>query len=165
MRTKPRTPAALLKLRGNPTRRPIPLEPDGVGDLWDAPPWFDDETREAWRYAVDHAPLGLLTGTDRDVMIVWVVATVEHKRAADNVAKLGSVVQRSDGKVVINPYATMMQRQALIVLRACQELGFSPSARAHLGARAPEFPNDPVAPRGVAGDLAVYLAEKPDRLN
>ena len=163
-RTKPRTPAALVKLRGNSGHRALVEEPPGVGDIWQSPDWFDDEQREVWRYAVDHAPIGLLSGSDRDVMSVWVCAVVEHRRAAKEVARLGQVVQRSDGTVGINPYMRVMNAQAQIILRTCQEIGYSPAARAHLGARAPELPG---GPRGslIAGDLATYLDEKPDKLN
>lgn len=161
-RTKPRTPAALVKLRGNPAHRAIVDEPEGQGELWAAPDWFDDEQRDAWRYAVDHAPVGLLSGTDRDVMAVWVVATVEHRRAALEVARLGQVVQRPDKSVGINPYMRVMNAQAAIILRTCQEIGFSPAARAHLGARAPELGRPGSV---INGELAAYLDEKPDKLN
>ena len=159
-----KTPAALVKLRGNAAHRPIADEPPGVGDLWACPNDFDDEQREAWRYAVDHAPIGLLSGTDRDVMIVWVLANVEHRRAAREVARLGQVVQRSDGSVGINPYMRVMNAQAQIILRTCAEIGFSPASRAHLGASAgPALPG--VRGSLISGDLAAYLDEKPDKLN
>jgi P27 family predicted phage terminase small subunit len=158
-------PAALVKLHGNPSHRPVPDDPPGVGELWACPDDFDDEQRAAWRYAVDHAPIGLLSGTDRDIMIVWVLATVEYRKAAREVARLGQVVQRADKSVGINPYMRVMNAQALIILRTCAEIGFSPAARAHLGARAPAGALD--GPRGslISGDLARYLDEKPDKLN
>lgn len=161
-RTKPKTPAVLMELHGNPSHRAILDEPPGVGDIWQSPEWFDDEQRLAWRYAIDHAPLGLLSGTDRDVMIVWVVATVEHRRAALEVARLGQVVMRADKTVGINPYMKVLNQQAAIILRACSEIGFSPAARAHLGASAAGVAIG--GPR-IAGDLAAYLDEKPDKLN
>lgn len=163
-RTKPKTPAALVKLRGNPAHRPLPIEPAGIDDLWASPDWFDDEQREGWRYAVDHAPRGLLSGTDRDVMTLWVVAVIEHRRAAKEVQRLGQVVQRADKSVGINPYLRVVNAQAQIIIRLCAELGFSPSARAHLGASAPAGLD---GPRGsvIAGDLAAYLDEKPDKLH
>jgi hypothetical protein len=75
-------PTVLKELHGNPGKRALPVdEPDGVGDLWAPPAWFDDEQRDQWNYAIDHAPPGLLTGTDREVLVVWVVACVEHAKA------------------------------------------------------------------------------------
>jgi len=159
-RRRPRTPAPIAKLRGNPSHRAIPLEPEGTGELWAAPDWMDDDQRATWRYAVDHAPLGLLTGTDRDVLTVWVTAVVEHRRAALEVARLGQVVQRADKTVGINPYLRVMNAQAMIILKACAELGYSPAARAHLGAS-----GNPIGGPTISGELAAYLDEKPDKLN
>ena len=70
----------------NPGKRRVPkFEPQGIGIL-DAPPaWMDETQRAQWLYAVQNAPPGLLTGTDREVLAVWVVACVEHARAAAGV--------------------------------------------------------------------------------
>lgn len=159
-------PTVLRRLHGNPSEKPMPVdEPEGVGDLWAPPIWFDDEQRERWHYALDHAPPGLLTGTDRETLVVWCVACCEHAKAAAEVRKTGQVVQTKAGNVIINPYVSVMNRQALIMLKAGGEMGFSPSARASLGSRGPEFPNEPPAGGGrIKGGLAGYLALKPDRL-
>ncbi len=127
-RGPPKQPTAIRALHGNPSDKAMPVdEPEGVGDLWAPPIWFDDEQREQWHYAVDHAPPGFLTGTDLSVM----------------------------------------NKQALLMLKSGGEMGFSPSARASLGSRAPEFPHD--APTGgrrqIRGGLDAYLDEKPDSLN
>jgi len=62
MRTKKPIPAALHKLHGEPGRRPtVDTEPEGVGDIWAPPGWFDDQQREQWHYGAEHAPAGLLT--------------------------------------------------------------------------------------------------------
>jgi hypothetical protein len=90
MRTKKPIPAALHKLHGEPRRRPtVDTEPEGVGDIWAPPGWFDDQQREQWHYGAEHAPAGLLTGTDREILVVWVVAAVEHARACQKVRELG----------------------------------------------------------------------------
>lgn len=160
-------PTALKKLHGNPGRRRLPAhEPEGQGELWAPPPWFDDEQRAQWHYALDHAPPGLLSGTDREALVVWCVACVEHARAVVEVRLRGQVVKTKDGNVIQNPFLPIVNRQAIIMLKAGGELGFSPAARAHLGQRAPDFPRDPL-PVGSArlrGGLAGYLEEKPDRL-
>ena len=168
MRTKKPIPVALHKLHGEPGRRPtVDSEPEGVGDIWAPPAWFDDQQREQWHYSAEHAPVGLLTGTDREILVVWVVAAVEHARACLKVRELGQVVSTREGGVMQNPYLGVMNRQAHIMLRAASELGFSPAARAGLGRMAPEF--DPHAPslgqpRNNAR-LAAYLDRKPDKLN
>ena len=160
-------PTVLKELHGNPGKRPIPVdEPEGVGDMWAPPPWFDEDQRAQWHYAVDHAPPGLLTGTDREVLVVWVVACVEHAKAVQEVRNLGQVVKTKDGNAIQNPFLPIVNRQALIMMKAGAEMGFSPAARASLGSAASAFGDGPAAqdPRRV-GQLDRYLALKPDKLN
>jgi P27 family predicted phage terminase small subunit len=160
------TPMILRKLRGNPSRRPLPAdEPEGVGDLWAPPAWFEKEQRDQWHYAIDHAPPGLLTGTDRETLAIWCVASVEYARAARKVWEMGHVVETKNGNAILNPHLSAMNRQALIILKAGGELGFSPAARASLGSRAPEFGGaTPGGRRPRSSDLAAYLEQKPDKL-
>lgn len=167
-RGPPKQPTVLRQLHGNPSDKAMPVdEPEGVGDLWAPPGWFDDEQREQWHYAMDHAPPGLLTGTDRDTLVVWCCACVEYAKAVREVRASGQVVTTKAGNVIQNPYLSVMNRQALIMLKAGGEMGFSPAARASLGARAPEFPHDsPTGGRGRSVDsLDAYLELKPDKLD
>ena len=46
---------------------------------------------------------------------------------------MGQVVKTRDGNAVNNPYLGIVNRQALIMIRAACELGFTPAARASLG--------------------------------
>jgi P27 family predicted phage terminase small subunit len=157
-------PTPLAKLHGNPSRKRLnPEEPEGQGVLWDPPSWFNDAQRAQWRYAVEYAPPGLLTATDREILVVWVVACVKHADAAVKVSTLGDVVTTKDGNIIQNPYLSILNRQALIMIRVVSELGFSPAARAGLGSRAPEFTAD--AGRPTTSRLTAYLARKPDRLD
>jgi hypothetical protein len=43
---------------------------------------------------------------------VWVVACVEHARAAAEVRRMGQVVKTKDGKAINNPYLGIVNRQA-----------------------------------------------------
>jgi P27 family predicted phage terminase small subunit len=155
------TPTPLRLLHGNPSRLPPPNnEPEGIGVLWAPPQWFDDEQRAQWHYAIEHAPPGLLTATDRETLVIWTVASVEHARAARTVSRYGQIVPSKDGTVV-NPLLSALNKQALIMLRAGGEMGFSPSSRASLGRGI-----GPVQGRAgqIAGTpLAQYLAEQPDK--
>jgi P27 family predicted phage terminase small subunit len=159
-------PVVLKKLHGNPRKRRIPVEPKGQGVLWAPPDWFDDEQRDRWHYALEHAPPGLLSGTDFEVLATWCIASVEHKRAALTVRKEGQIVETKGGNIIQHPALGIMNRQAMILLRAGGELGFSPGARASLGARAPAFNPLPTGgARSAAGSsLLEYLEDKPDTL-
>lgn len=169
-------PGVLRELHGNPGQRRR-KDVEGRGDLWAPPTWMDKEQRRQWDYAVEHAPPGLLTGTDREVLAIWVVACVEHARAVVKVRELGQVVKTNtqvdkDGNVtgggnfIQNPYLPIVNKQAAMMLKAGSELGFSPAARASLGSRAPEFTNVGTGGRpSKVTDVDAYLEQKPDTLN
>ena len=128
------TPLALKVLRGNPRKERLPsYEPRGRGYLTEPPDWMDEAHRVLWRYALDHAPGGILSGADRELLAVWVAAAVEHARAVIEVRRLGQVVRNRDGNAIQSPFLSIMTRQALVMLRAAAELGFTPSSRAALG--------------------------------
>lgn len=75
MRGRKPKPAHLRMIEGNPGKRPLPRnEPQVTGDLRDPPEWMTEEQQEGWRYAIAHAPLGLLKRLDRSALVVWVVA-------------------------------------------------------------------------------------------
>jgi P27 family predicted phage terminase small subunit len=158
-------PTALKRLHGFPGHHKVPAnEPQGQGLLWSPPDWFDEEQRAEWHYALEFAPPGLLTATDRGYLVIWCVASVEHARAVLEVRKLGQVVKTKDGNAIQNPFLPIVNRQALIMMRAGAEMGFSPASRASLGNAAPEFTtlNGPL--RAKPGGLADYLEQNPDRL-
>lgn len=163
-------PTSLKELHGNPRKQRLPTpeeEPQGVGVLWAPPQWFNEDQRDQWHYAIENAPPGLLTGTDREVLAIWCVASVEHAKAAQEVVKLGQVVKTKDGNAIQNPFLPIVNRQALIMLRAGGEMGFSPASRAALGQAAidPEH-GSARRPQQIAGSkLGRYLAAKPDQLD
>lgn len=160
-------PVVMRELHGNPRKTALPVDvPEGVGSLWAPPDWFDDEQRAAWFYALDHAPPGLLTGTDLQMLAVWCCACVEYQRATLEVRRLGQVIKTRDGNAVQSPFVGVMNRQALLLMRCAGELGFSPAARTALGRE--DGPTDPRwlnTPGPRRDDLAAYLAGKPDRLD
>lgn len=159
-------PQVLKELHGNPGQRRVNDEPEGVGDVWAPPSYFDAEQRAQWDYAIEHAPPGLLTGTDREMLAIWVNACVEYARAVVQVRTMGQVVKTKDGNAIQNPFLSIMNRQALLMAKFGAELGFSPSARASLGNRAPDFNNVGAGERKPrSSGLAGYLSQKPDNLN
>jgi P27 family predicted phage terminase small subunit len=167
MRGRKTIPTILKKLHGNPGKRQLPAtEVKGQGLLWAPPAWFDDEQREQWSHALQFTPPGLLTATDREVLAVWCVAAVEHARAVIEVRKLGQVVKTKDGNAIQNPFLPIVNKQALIMLKAGSEMGFSPASRAALATRnsGPDCTwNGPTEPAS-RGGLAAFIAQNPDRL-
>ena len=127
-------PAHLKLLAGNPGHRPITPDAEAAGVL-DAPPeWFSDEQKAAWRYAISHAPHGVLRMIDQAALTVWIIAEHFHCEATQKVMTNGMVVKSPiKGERIQNPYLAVVNKQAQIMLKAASELGFTPSARARVG--------------------------------
>jgi P27 family predicted phage terminase small subunit len=166
--TKPQ-PLLIKQLHGNPHDHALPTEvPEGIGELWAPPDYFNDEQRAQWDYALENAPPGLLTATDREILVTWCLAAVVRARAAREIERLGLVVKTKDGNAIQNPFLPILNRQALIMMRCGAEMGFSPSARMALGTSPNAAGGRYIGSRhgGSEGEsLDAYLKEKPDRLD
>lgn len=130
-RPGPKTLPTHLKLvTGNPGKRKLnSREPKPRGNLSKPPEWLTEDQKSGWEYALQNAPLGLLKLLDRGAFTVWVVAEDMHRQAAEKVAALGMLTKTTGGNIVQSPYLPIVNRQALIMLKAAGELGFTPAAR------------------------------------
>ena len=162
-------PLVLKQLHGNPSDHALPTDvPEGVGELWAPPDILNDEQRAQWHYAIENAPPGLLTATDRECLISWCVAAAVRAKALSEIDRLGLVVKTKEGNAIQNPFLAIANRQAIILQRLGSEMGFSPSARMALATMPGD---DGEGARLIGGrrakpsDLDVYLSEKPDRLD
>lgn len=139
MRGRKPTPTKLKLIRGNPGRRPINQhEPKVREALMHAPEWLDEEHLEQWRYAINHAPAGVLGTIDRDLLVGWVCACVtmrrahEQQRRLDAAGTLPMLTRTPGGMAVQSPYIGIANR-ALDNMRKCAaELGFTPASRSRL---------------------------------
>lgn len=186
MRGRKPQPTALKLLHGNPSDHPDRInkdEPIPVGDLVDPPEWLTEGQKAGWRHALANAPRGLLRRLDSGVLTVWVVAEDTHRIAAEQLALTPSLLLRSPAppKTKDNPnpyqpppypspYVGIMNRQALIMMKAASELGFSPAARARVFAVGRPSDPLPIAPLAVGKSkerakvpLREYLANAPTR--
>jgi len=127
-------PNWLKVITGNPGHRPInEAEPIPEGDIVEAPTWFTDAQKSEWEKAIAAAPPGLLKELDSSMLIVWVVAKVQHAEAAQQVAKFGALIRTPvTGAPMQSPYVAIMNRQAALMMRAAAEMGFSPSSRSRV---------------------------------
>lgn len=128
-------PTHLKLLAGNPGNRPLPAnEPQPVGDLIDPPEWLSDTQKDVWRYAIEHAPKGLLKMLDLSMLVTWVVACDYHRDATERVNKRGLVIRSPvKGEPMQNPYLAVVNRQSQIMQKAAAEMGFTPTSRARIG--------------------------------
>lgn len=134
-------PSYLRVLDGNAGKRPInPDEPQPVGDLEaHAPPaWLSQPQKDGWRFAMRHAPPGMLKRLDQSILTVWVVAEERHQDAAQKVSQLGSLLKGKTGTPYQNPYLAIMNKQAAIMMKAAAELGFTPSSRSRVKVEPPK---------------------------
>lgn len=133
-------PTHLKLLEGNAGNRPMnPNEPQPVGNL-DAPPaWLSDEQKASWRYALAHAPQGLLKMIDSSLLVVWVVAESYHREAVETIKRDGMLANATTnaGQEYQSPYMNIVNKQALIMMKAAAELGFTPSSRSQISVQAP----------------------------
>lgn len=120
-------------------------EPRPSGDLSDAPERLTETQREVWRYAIEHAPKGLLKMLDLSMLEIWVVACVFHREAAQKVAATGQVIKSPSGYPVMNPYMANMNKQAQIMMKAAAEMGFTPASRSRIAVAAEVLEEDPWA--------------------
>jgi len=121
-------------IRGNPGKRSLnDNEPIPEGDLADAPDWMSESQKTGWNYAIENAPAGLLKKLDRSVLAAWVVAEDLHRRAAEMIEKFGILTKAPNtGLPIQSPYLPVVNKQAQIMLKAAEQLGFSPATRSRI---------------------------------
>ncbi|MBU3620921.1 phage terminase small subunit P27 family [Polynucleobacter sp. CS-Odin-A6] len=124
----------MLKLLQGTNRadRANPAEPKPHGDLVEPPAYFGEEERQVWGYAMTHAPKGLLKMIDSSHMEVWVNALVAYRIAGVEVKNSGQTISAANGATVINPAMSIQNRQAILMMRAATDMGFTPSSRSRI---------------------------------
>jgi len=167
MRGRKPKPTQLHVLHGNPSDKRLPRnEPIPPGDLTTPPDWLSDEQKASWRYALSNAPPGMLRRIDRGALAVWTVAEDLHRQATIRQNRIGLLVEAPGGSAIQSPYLPVINRQALIMLKAASELGFSPVSRPRIfGGHPGDVPRVPVTrePKGAAIPLDEFLARPPSR--
>lgn len=137
-------PAEIRKLQGNPGRRPIPAAPKtdilDDGDL-KPPEWMDEEAKAEWdRVQKAYSKLGLLTQTDRAMLIAWCTTVSQFITAYKELKAIEKVGDMIDGhpelKIKMESSSKNIRiamnesRAALLALAA--RFGFSPVDRMKL---------------------------------
>jgi P27 family predicted phage terminase small subunit len=124
-------------------------EPKPVGELVDPPGWMSASQKDVWRYALEHAPCGLLKKLDGSALTVWVIACDLHRQASEQLANLGAAgllyKTPANGTLIQSPLVGMVNRQAQIMLKAASELGFSPASRGRVSVDADPRKGGPAA--------------------
>jgi P27 family predicted phage terminase small subunit len=143
MMGRPNIPTELKLLRSTSkkAKRLVQKMSPAPGPLEEPPDWFNDELKQAWRYAIENAPKGVLRKSDKAVLAGFLVAEDVHRQATLAHQQSKMLIKSPQGHPMQNPYLPIMNRQYMLMLRAASELGFTPCSRARIDSgRAPEMP-------------------------
>ena len=129
----PKKPTALKLVSGNPGKRALnKKEPKPRGNLYDPPAWLTEDQRKGWEYAIEVAPFGLLKRLDRSTLVAWVVAEDLHRQAVEKLNGGAMLIKTPNGMPVQSPYLSIANKQAMIMLKAASEMGFTPASRSRV---------------------------------
>lgn len=144
--TRKKKPTELKMIEGTYRKdRDNPLAPKVTGDLISPPNYFSEAQADVWKYAIENAPKGLLKKLDISVLEVWVNAYVTYRESYAKVQEMGQVTVSPSGYPIVNPYLSNMNKQAVIMMKASSELGFSPTSRGKVSVSVEEVEDDPWA--------------------
>src|SRR5262249_32562281 len=88
------------------------------------PDWFDKRHTAVWnRTRAQLRDLGSLHDADRDTLVGYVRAVVEHEEAAKLVHKTGVLIKARDGNAVRNPAVVVESQSRAAMLRSARALG------------------------------------------
>lgn len=134
MRGRKPKPSYLRLLDGNAGKRALNAEePKPAHALADPPESLSDRQKDIWRRALAQAPPQMLTTLDASVFTVWVVACDFHDQANTMVTKHGVFMKtKKTGTPIQCPWMAVVNRQALIMMKAAAEMGFTPTARSRV---------------------------------
>jgi P27 family predicted phage terminase small subunit len=124
-------PTALHRLQGTyhtgKHGRDRASEPVVEGELREPPTDLTPTQETAWRYAIAHAPKGVLHMIDREMLRSW-VETLDRKNEAMQ------LLEAEENAVLwlTSPAHRIVDRTTVILVRLAGELGFSPAARPRL---------------------------------
>jgi P27 family predicted phage terminase small subunit len=126
-------PTHLRLIEGVAGHRPLNLdEPQPEGELIDPPDTFSPAQRILWQVTLKNAPEGLLRKLDVAVFASYIVNYAEFLFAAQKIEELGPIVKLDNGQTAHNPYEATRNRANAAMLKAAEQLGFSPASRARV---------------------------------
>ena len=147
-RGRPKKPLELLKLLGNPGKRPLPTDtpqPEKLYNIPEAPAHLDLIGKEIWEYLSPRlTKCGILTEVDLYTLENCCVALSVARRAAEELQRANSLIfqaQNEDGSLKSihkSPFLAIWREALSEFDRNGAKLGLSPAERAKLHIK----PND-----------------------
>jgi P27 family predicted phage terminase small subunit len=140
-----RIPTHLRLLKGNPSKRPIPAEPEPEvpENMPEAPPFLTGYARDEWWSTGPHlVRLRLLTAVDLTCFAAYCQSYAMWRTATETFAQMserdatthGLLVKRQDGNAARNPLVLIASNAAADMVRYAGEFGLTPVARSRIAA-------------------------------
>ncbi|MBE0428396.1 MAG: phage terminase small subunit P27 family [Thermoleophilia bacterium] len=140
MRGRKPKPTALRVIEGNPGKRPLKdNEPKPKPLLGGCPKHLTGDARQAWQH---YAALGYwLTEVDSCLLEVLCV-NIGIWKEARAIIKQEGIIDDSKPTLRAHPALKVAADAEKIMLRICQDLGFTPATRSRLNLPAPDDDDD-----------------------
>ena len=142
----PPVPLALRVLRGNPSKRPLPIhepQPERPPICPEPPAYLDAYAADEWRaVAPELHALGLLTVVDTACLSAYCSAYSNWRTAAESLARMAAndphtsaqLIRGKYGDPQPNPLVSIARKAASDMVRFGSEFGLGPAARARIAA-------------------------------
>ena len=136
-RQKPK-PRKVRELEGNPSKRPLPVEPE-MADLRDSDPpkHLCRYGKEEWRRVMGAIPDGLVTAADIGALSAMCAKYGRWRKAYARLLALGDgdVIETKTGYCLPHPLVAIEQKSCKDYLAAAAEFGLTPSARTRVSVK------------------------------
>ena len=136
MRGRKPEPTILRVLKGNPQKRPLPVNeptPAPVAASHPPPEWLDDAAKAEWRrIAPMLARNGLLTEMDLDALTAYCHAWCVWKDANAKIRQFGIVIKSQNGFPMQSPYLPIANKAMVTMKGFMLEFGMTPSSRSRV---------------------------------
>lgn len=137
-----KTPRAVRISDGNVAKRPLPPPPvEPFGDLA-KPKHLEGYASAMWDEIVRCMPADVYASTDAGVLSAFCVAAALHREAVLRL-RVEQVVVPGDKMARVNPWMSILNEQALIMVRLGARLGLDPVARQNLAMKNLDSDSDP----------------------
>ncbi len=132
-------PIAVKKIKGTLQRcRLNPYEPRPQGSLGEPPEYMSDIAKEAWTYAVENAPPGLLSSLDAFVLERWANCAGLYREALGKINRAGvagMIIKTPSGILRRSPLMDVIRDLASEMKGYESEMGFTPASRSKVQVR------------------------------
>ena len=129
-------PVAVKKIRGTLQKcRTNPREPKPTGTLSTPPEYMSDGAKQAWQYAVENSPPGLLSALDGAVLERWANCSGMYREALAKINRSGvsgMLIKTPSGILRRSPLMDVIRDLALEMKGYESEMGFTPAARSRV---------------------------------